>query len=416
VRIELPDGIEATPFRDRLIVMLRHAWRTQGRSYPAGSLLAIDLERFMAGDRAFRFVFKPNSRSALQSYTATRDRLLLNVLDNLRSRLYSISIDGNRVRRTVVPTSPHETISVAAVNEFATDDYFLTTTGFLEPNALYLVRNQERELLHRLPAQFDAAGLAVTEHRATSKDGTRIPYFVVARKGLMQGSHPTLLTGYGGFEIARTPQYDPIVGAAWLERGGVYVVANIRGGGEFGPAWHQAALRERRQTTYDDFIAVAEHLIARNVTTPQQLGIMGNSNGGLLVAAVAVQRPELFGAVVSSAPLLDMRRYHKLSAGASWLAEFGDPDRPEDWAYLRAYSPYHNLQSQRRYPPMLFITALRDDRVHPGHARKMAARMQSQGHEAWFYESTEGGHAAANAAQQAFAHAMTYGFLLDRLR
>jgi prolyl oligopeptidase len=416
-RIELPDGIEATPFRNDLIVLLRNTWRARGREYPAGSLLAIDLDRFMAGDRAFRYLFKPARQSTLLSYTTTQNRLLLNVLDNSRSRLHALTLGDYRVRRSSVPTQAHEAITVSAVDEFATDDYFLTTTGFLEPTALYLGKKRERELLYRLPEQFDVRGLQVTRHRAVSKDGTLIPYFMIARKDLPRdGSHPTLLTGYGGFEVARTPQYDGVVGAAWLERGGVYVVANVRGGGEFGPAWHQAALRERRQTAYDDFIGVAEDLIARKITAPRHLGVTGSSNGGLLVAAVAVQRPELFGAVVSSAPLLDMRRYSKLSAGASWLAEFGDPDRPEDWAYLRAYSPYHNVLSDKRYPPMLFITSLRDDRVHPAHARKMTALMQTQGHDVWYYESAEGGHASAGAAQQAYAHAMAYAFLLDRLK
>ena len=218
--------------------------------------------------------------------------------------------------------------------------------------------------------------MTVEQHEATSKDGTKIPYFVFLPKGFAaDGTHPTLLTAYGGFEVSQVPRYSGTVGTAWVARGGVHVLANIRGGGEFGPKWHQAAMQENHQRNFDDFIAVAEDLIARNITSPAHLGIAGGSQGGLLVGGTFVQRPDLFEAVVCQVPLLDMKRYNKLLAGASWVGEYGDPDKPEEWAFLRRYSPYHNVKPDAKYPRVLFTTSTRDDRVHPGHARKMVARM-----------------------------------------
>jgi prolyl oligopeptidase len=244
-----------------------------------------------------------------------------------------------------------------------------------------------------------------------------VPYFMVARKALaLDGKAPTLLYGYGGFEVSETPAYSASVGRAWLSKGGVYVVANIRGGGEYGPDWHRAALRENRPRAYEDFVAVAEDLIARKVTTPAHLGIQGGSNGGLLVGNMLVRYPQLFGAVVCQVPLLDMQRYHKLLAGASWMAEYGNPDLPADWAFLQTYSPYHNVQAGVGYPPVLFTTSTRDDRVHPGHARKMAARMLAQGHDVLYYENIEGGHGgAANNEQKAFMQALAWSFLEQKL-
>jgi prolyl oligopeptidase len=245
-----------------------------------------------------------------------------------------------------------------------------------------------------------------------------VPYFLImSATATLDGNHPTLLYGYGGFEVSLKPAYSALTGAAWLSQGGVYVLANIRGGGEFGPGWHQAALRQQRQRAFDDFLAVADDLIARNITRPRHLGIMGGSNGGLLVAAAMTQRPELFQAVVCQVPLLDMRRYHRLLAGASWMGEYGDPDVPEDWEFISRYSPYHNVRTGVRYPRMLLTTSTRDDRVHPGHARKMVALMQSQGHDVLYWENTEGGHAGgADNVQQARMWALTYTFLHRMLR
>jgi prolyl oligopeptidase len=245
-----------------------------------------------------------------------------------------------------------------------------------------------------------------------------VPYFVVLPKGAsFDGKQPTLLYGYGGFEISNLPFYSGTVGGGWLARGGVYVLANIRGGGEYGPRWHQAALKENRQRAFDDFIAVAEDLIARKLTSPQHLGIYGGSNGGLLVGAVMLQRPDLFKAVVCAVPLLDMKRFNKLLAGASWMAEYGNPDDPKEWEYISRYSPYQNVKKDVKYPRVLFVTSTRDDRVHPAHARKMVARMLEQGHDVLYYENIEGGHAAAaNNEQIAYRSALLYSFLAKELR
>ena len=245
-----------------------------------------------------------------------------------------------------------------------------------------------------------------------------MPYLVVAKKDARRdGSQPTLLYGYGGFEISMEPSYSPAVGAGWLEQGGAFVLANIRGGGEFGPAWHEAALREKRQNAYDDFISVAEDLVRRKITSPAHLGIMGGSNGGLLVGAVEMQRPDLFGAVVCQVPLLDMKRFHLLLAGASWMAEYGNPDDPADWAFISKYSPYQNFKPGTKYPRTFFVTSTRDDRVHPGHARKMAAQMLEDKQQVLYFENTEGGHAgAADNAQRARMWAMAYEFLGMSLR
>ncbi|MGE0208445.1 MAG: prolyl oligopeptidase family serine peptidase, partial [Lysobacteraceae bacterium] len=271
-------------------------------------------------------------------------------------------------------------------------------------------------LLKQLPAFFDASRFEVSQNFATSKDGTRVPYFMVSPKGMAaDGGNPTLLYGYGGFEISLTPGYSAAAGRGWLEQGGVYVVANIRGGGEYGPRWHQAALKQNRHRAYEEFAAVAQDLIARGITSPAHLGIQGGSNGGLLMGNMTVLYPELFGAVVCQVPLLDMKRYSKLLAGASWMAEYGDPDT-SDWEFIQSFSPYQNVRPGVTYPPVLFTTSTRDDRVHPGHARKMMARMMEQGHDVTYYENIEGGHGgAADNRQRAHMQALAYTFLKQRL-
>jgi prolyl oligopeptidase len=270
------------------------------------------------------------------------------------------------------------------------------------------------ETLKQAPAFFDATGIQVRQFFATSKDGTAVPYFVVGPRE--PGSGPVLLTGYGGFEISLTPSYSGIIGRGWLARGGTYVVANLRGGGEYGPQWHLSAIKENRHRVYEDFAAVAEDLVTRGIATRERLGIEGGSNGGLLMGVMLTRYPQLFGAIVSQVPLLDMRRYHELLAGASWMAEYGDPREPAEWAYLRPFSPYHNASADRQYPPVLFITSTRDDRVHPGHARKMVALLTEQGHDVTYYENIEGGHgAAADNEQRALKWALVLEFLWEKL-
>ncbi len=310
-------------------------------------------------------------------------------------------------------------VSVGAVDEEESDEFFLTVTDYITPTTLYLgtAGNPAIEKLKALPEFFDASDLQVQQFEATSKDGTKIPYFQVSHKDLkLDGTNATLLYGYGGFEIALTPNYSATTGTAWLSKGGVFVVANIRGGGEFGPKWHQAALKENRHKAYEDFIAVGEDLIKRKVTSTEHLGVMGGSNGGLLTGNMLVLRPDLFGAVVSQVPLLDMKRFHTLLAGASWMGEYGNPDDPEQWEFIKTFSPYHLVKEDVTYPPTLFTTSTRDDRVHPGHARKMVARMKKMGHGVLYYENIEGGHAgAADNKQRAFMTALVYEFLQKEL-
>jgi prolyl oligopeptidase len=298
------------------------------------------------------------------------------------------------------------------------DSFFFTYTDFLTPSSLYLVRDgKDPEPIKTSPAWFDTDGMSVEQFEATSVDGTKIPYFVFKPKGFeANDANPTLLYGYGGFEVSSVPRYSGSTGSAWVSRGGVYVLANIRGGGEFGPKWHKAAMQENHQTNFDDFAAVAEDLIARDITSADHLGIMGGSQGGLLVGGTFVQRPELFKAVVCLVPLLDMKRYNKLLAGNSWMAEYGDPDT-DDWEYIQTWSPYHNLSEGKDYPKVFFATSTRDDRVHPGHARKMVARMLEMGKPVYYYENTEGGHAAAaNLNQRAYMSALNYAYLWMMLR
>jgi prolyl oligopeptidase len=418
-KVDKPDDATAYTVRDQLIIELRSEWTVNGAVYPQGALLAADFRRYMEGERDLAVLFVPTPTSSLDGVSATRSALLLNELDNVKNRIVELRhVDGAWQRR-VVDAPAFGTLDASALDSIDSDQYFLSVTDFLTPTTLYLAQagSDERVQLKSLPAFFDAAPCRVQQFHATSRDGTAVPYFVVSGKDLPPGAErPALLYGYGGFEVSLKPFYSAVTGSAWLEQGGMYVLANIRGGGEFGPRWHQAALKEHRQRAFDDFIAVAEDLIARGLSSPRHLGIMGGSNGGLLVGAVMTQRPELFNAVVCQVPLLDMKRYHQLLAGASWMGEYGDPDDPAQWAYLARYSPYQNVHAGKRYPRVLFTTSTRDDRVHPGHARKMAALMQEQGHDVLYWENTEGGHAgAANNDQQAMMWALTYAFLLKEL-
>jgi prolyl oligopeptidase len=419
VRLDKPRDASAGVGRGFLFVQLRTDWKPADRAFKGGSLLAIDLERFMAGARDFEAIFEPSDRVALQGWSATRHGLLLNILDHVNGRAVQVTREGSRWVSHEITLPKATATHVWPYDSDTSDDYWLTVTGFIQPTTLYFGKpDGARDAFKALPAFFDAKGLSVTQHEATSKDGTKIPYFVVMRKGVKtDGKTPTILYGYGGFEVPMTPSYSGIIGAGWLESGNAFVLANLRGGGEFGPEWHKAAQREGHQRSFDDFIAVAEDLVKRGITTPRHLGIMGGSNGGLLVGATFVQRPDLFRAVVCQVPLLDMKRYSKLLAGASWMGEYGDPDKPEDWAFISKYSPYQNVKADVKYPRVLFTTTTRDDRVHPGHARKMVAKMKAQGHDVLYWEDIEGGHGAGSTpAQQAYNWTLTYTFLAHELK
>jgi prolyl oligopeptidase len=420
-KVEKPDSANASVHRDLLLIELRDDWTVGGRTYPSGALLAVGFDAFMNGDRHFDVLFEATERKSLAGFSPTLGHVLVNELDNVKNRVYVLTRENGRWTREPMPGMPElGTVTAHAVDEDESDDYFMTATDFLTPTSLSLgtVGKGAPEKLKQLPAYFDATGLVASQHETLSKDGTRIPYFQVSRKDLvLDGKNPTLLYGYGGFEIPMLPGYGAGVGAAWLEKGGVYVLANIRGGGEFGPRWHKAALKANRHKAYEDFIAVAEDLIRRKVTTTPHLGIQGGSNGGLLMGNMLTMRPDLFGAVVCQVPLLDMRRYNVLLAGASWMEEYGNPDDPKEWEFLRAYSPYHNLKEGAKYPPTLFMTSTRDDRVHPGHARKMAARMLEAKQDVLYYENIEGGHGgAATNKQQAHMNALAYSFLWQKLK
>nr|WP_229506451.1 prolyl oligopeptidase family serine peptidase [Massilia sp. BJB1822] len=419
-KVPKPDDANAYTVRDQLMIELRSEWKVEGKTYPQGALLATDFRRFMQGGRQLDVLFTPSPTRSLDGVTVTRSALLLNELENVKNRLVELKhVDGKWQRRPVEAPA-FGTLEAAALDPVDSDQYFLTVTDFLNPATLYLAQagSDKRQALKSMPAFFDAKPYVVKQFEARSKDGTKVPYFVVMNKNAkLDGKNPAVLYGYGGFEVSLKPFYSGVTGEAWLKHGGVYVLANIRGGGEFGPRWHQAALKENRQRAYDDFIAVAQDLAKRKVSSPRHLGIMGGSNGGLLVGAVLTQRPDLFNAVVCQVPLLDMRRYSRLLAGASWMGEYGDPDDPAQWAYISKYSPYQNVSKDKHYPRTLFTTSTRDDRVHPGHARKMVARMKEQGHDVLYWENTEGGHAgAANNDQQAQMWALTYTFLLNQLK
>lgn len=419
-KLEKPNDANAFTFKDQLLIRLRAAWKIGTRDYASGSLLAINFDDFMKGKRDFDVLYRPTTDSALQSVVTTKDAVLVNELINVRGRLTEIVRERNGWKRRTVSTPSLSTISVAPVDELQSNEYFIIQNDFLTPTSLSLAKvgTDKRQKLKSLPAFFDASKYQVNQRFAVASDGVRIPYFVVARKDVRHdGTNPTLLYGYGGFELSMKPSYSATIGRAWLEKGGVYVLSNIRGGGEFGPRWHEAALKEKRQRSYDDFINVAEDLIKTRVTSPRHLGIIGGSLGGMLVSVAALQRPELYGAVVSQVPLADMKRYHKMLAGASWIDEYGDPDIPNEWEYIAKYSPYHLLEKNRKYPPFLFTSSTRDDRVHPAHARKMVAKMEEQGHSVLYWENMDGGHGGAvNSEQQAQLYGMIYTFLWDRLK
>jgi len=419
VKIDLPNSSKKAVHNQWLTVELRDPWKLKDRSYEAGSLLAIDFDKFMAGNREFDVVFLPDEHTSLSEYVWTKQHLVLNLLSDVKSKVRVMTpIGEGSWRQSLLVGAPAVgTVGVAPVDPDNSDALWMTTTDFLTPTTLSLVEiGQQPEKLKAMPAFFDADGLVTEQQFATSKDGTKVPYFVVRPKHiLMNGSTPTLLWGYGGFEVSYTAAYTSMAGRGWLQQGGVYVLANIRGGGEYGPRWHQAALKANRHKAYEDFAAIAEDLFARKITSPQHLGAQGGSNGGLLMGNMIVQYPQLFGAVVCQVPLLDMKRYSHLLAGASWMAEYGDPDT-KDWDFIKTFSPYHLLKEGTQYPPVLFTTSTRDDRVHPGHARKMMAKMEAMNADVRYYENIEGGHGgAANNQQEAHMRALAYVFLWQQL-
>ncbi|MEU2133940.1 prolyl oligopeptidase family serine peptidase [Streptomyces sp. NPDC018352] len=415
VRIDVPDDANAYAHRHHLIVTLKSDWLGQ----PAGSLLAFDFDAFLAGDRTAQVLFTPDERTALAGHSWTRHHLILETMRDVSTHIEVLTPTpgGGWERKPLADVPALSRVTAVDTDPDVSDEYFLDVSGFLQPSALHHGRiGAESEILKQAPARFDTAGLTVEQFFAPSQDGTRVPYFVIGPGHSPATPGPTLLYGYGGFEVPLVPSYDAVTGRAWLERGGTYVIANIRGGGEYGPDWHQAALGADRPRAFEDFAAVATDLVARGITTPAMLGAAGGSNGGLLMGAMLTRYPHLFGAIVAQVPLLDMLRFHKLLAGASWTAEYGNPDNEADLPHLRELSPYHRLAADRGYPPVLLTTSTRDDRVHPGHARKTAARLRELGHPVLFHENTGGGHAGASDNEQsAHNEALTHTFLWQHL-
>ncbi|MFD8497250.1 prolyl oligopeptidase family protein [Amycolatopsis sp. NPDC059657] len=415
-RIDVPEDAKTSIYREWLLVRTRSPWSVGGGDHPAGALLGIEFEAFRAGDRNFTVLFEPDAHTSLEYHAWTRNHLLLATLSDVKTELRVLTPrDGTWDSEPLAGAPTFSTAEILDTDPDVSDEYLLNISGYLTPATLsYGQVGAEIEVLKQSPARFDAEGMSVEQHFATSTDGTRIPYFVVRPRGSENG--PTLLTGYGGFEAAMLPAYSGVTGRGWLARGGTYVVANIRGGGEYGPDWHTQVIKANRYKVYEDFAAVAADLVTRGITTAARLGIQGGSNGGLLMGVMLTRYPELFGAIVSQVPLLDMKRYHKLLAGASWMAEYGDPDEEAEWEYISKYSPYHNVHSGQNYPPTLFVTSTRDDRVHPGHARKMFAKMSDLGYDVRYYENIEGGHGgAADNEQLAFKWALVFEFLWEQL-
>ena len=416
-KVDAPNSAQKGVHKDWLLLELREPYEADGKTYKPGALIATNFDAFMAGKRSFVQLFEPTDSSSLAGYTWTRDYLVLNVMEDVKNRLFVLK-PGKMWSKVPLAGAPGiGTVGVAAVDADDSNAVWLTATDFLTPTTLSIAEiHQQPEVLKANPVFFDGSKSLIEQHFATSKDGTRVPYFLVRPKDLkFDGKAPTLLYGYGGFEVSMTPGYSGSIGKAWLEKGGVYALANIRGGGEYGPRWHQAALKANRHKAYEDFAAIADDLVARRITSPQHLGTMGGSNGGLLMGNMLTRYPEKFGAIVVQVPLLDMKRYSHLLAGASWMAEYGDPDTA-DWEFIKTFSPYHLFDADKEYPATLFTTSTKDDRVHPAHARKMMALMEAAGKDVRYYENIEGGHGgAANNAQSAHMNALASTFLWQQL-
>ncbi|MDB5431912.1 MAG: family peptidase [Caulobacter sp.] len=426
VKLDMPQkGNVRGLLHGSLIITIDEDWPVYGLK--AGSLVSVSPEELapvgpggsVVISKNTKLIFAPTARQSIDQVTVTANRVTAAIYDNVRGRVITFEDKGQwGWKQTNLPVIDNAEVNLVSSSDLD-DRIFYSAEGFVTPTQLKLADTATgaSETVKTLPAKFDAANMVVEQFEATSKDGTRIPYFIVHPKGQkLDGSNPTLLHAYGGFQLSKLPVYDPLIGKLWMERGGTYVVANIRGGGEFGPAWHEAALKQNRQRAYDDFFAVAEDLIARKVTSPRRLGIYGRSNGGLLMGVSLTERPDLWNAVVVESPLIDMLRYDKLPAGASWIGEYGDPQKPEEAAYIAKYSPYQNVRAGVKYPEAYITTSTKDDRVHPGHARKLAAKLKGLNVPYLFYENTDGGHAnGADPQANAQRWGMHYVYLTQKL-
>ncbi|MCF6219496.1 MAG: prolyl oligopeptidase family serine peptidase [Robiginitomaculum sp.] len=423
--IKLPVPLKSNlgdQFKGQQLLTLQEDWpQENGKVFASGTLVSFSIADFMKTGKidTVNEVIAPTARQSIAGFGATKDALLLSLYENVSGAAYAFDFDGTAWTKTKLDFPANGKVAIGSTNA-KESIAFINTESFLTPDTFWTVDTStlKTQSVKSLPSWFDASTMEAKQFEVASSDGTKIPYFVVSAKDMpMNGQNPTLLYGYGGFEVSINPSYSATIGRAWLARGGVYVVANIRGGGEFGPDWHQAGLKTKRQIIYDDFIAVAEDLVDRKVTSPKHLGIHGRSNGGLLMGVMFTQRPDLFNAVAIGVPLLDMRRYDKLLAGASWVGEYGDPDDAGDeGAYIRTLSPYHNIRSDVKYPEPYIYTSTKDDRVHPAHARKFAQRLEDMGLPFQYYENIDGGHAgAANLEETAHSQALIYSYFAGNL-
>jgi len=421
VKFPVPEKANiGSEFKGQVLLSLNEDWR----GFKSGDLVSFAMNDFMDdGEIAdVNLVFSPDKKSSMNNYGVTKSKVLMSVSRDVKGSALAFDWDGENWTSETLDFPANGSVSIGATND-KEDVAFISSESFLTPDTLWTFNTETmaKAKAKSLPSWFDAESMVSEQFFATSTDGTKVPYFVVRNKDVeMDGTNPTLLYGYGGFEISLNPSYSATRGKLWLERGGVYVLANIRGGSEYGPKWHQAGLKTNRQRIYDDFISVAEDLIAKDITSPAHLGIEGGSNGGLLTGVMYTQRPDLFNAAIVAVPLLDMLRFNKLLAGASWMGEYGNPDdesKPEERAFLRKISPYHNIRSEADYPEVFFITSTKDDRVHPAHARKAAKRMEDQGHDFLYYENIDGGHsAAANLKETAKRLALQHVYLMQKLK
>tara|TARA_R110002049_G_scaffold138781_3_gene299177 strand:+ start:1119 stop:3224 length:2106 start_codon:yes stop_codon:yes gene_type:complete len=413
----LPHGV----IDGQLIVGLKEDWPVDGQEFKSGDIIAYDLAK-----QSSELVFSPSSKQAINEVRIGEDSVYLQMLDNVAGRIKRLTRDGNRWVTSTIDV-PDNGVAILAATSGSRTDLFVTYESSIQPTTLYHVSGKNKlSVVAEIPPLYDASNVVIEQKFATSKDGTQVPYFLIGRKDVLeQGDAPTILYGYGGFlvpilpvyyEDPSRPQHGALAGKLWVSRGGVLALSNLRGGGEFGPEWHKAALRENRQRAYDDYFAIAEDLIDAGVTSPKKLGALGRSNGGLLLGVALTQRPDLFAAFDIGVPLLDMKRYNKLLAGSSWMGEYGNPDVAEDWEFISKYSPYQNLREGADYPKVLFYTSTQDDRVHPGHARKMAASLEDMGYDFYYYENMEGGHGGtANQDQLAMRTALEYAYFMRML-
>ncbi len=417
VKLVIPDDSDANGFyKGEMLLTLNSDWEINGQKHLIGSLVSVNFSDLLAGKVEPKIVMVPNDRSSISSIAVCKDFVIINMIENVQSKLLKFNFNKGKWLGSDFETPDFGSISLIDYSEDEKGFYY-TFSNFITPPTLYFSDGTTTTIVKKQKERFNAEDLKVRYHETKSKDGTLIPYFIVHKSDIeLDGSNPTLVYAYGGFNISQRPNYKTEPGIGWLQEGGVYVIACIRGGGEFGPAWHKAALKEKRQNAYDDFYSVCENLIDKKITSPDHLAAFGWSNGGLMAGVVATQRPDLFNAVIIGAPLLDMKRFSHMLAGASWMGEYGNPDT-DDWEFIKKYSPYHNVHKDREYPEVLFMTSTKDDRVHPAHARKMAARMIEQGHPILYYETVEGGHSASSTNEQAaFNSALMFSYLWSKLK